>query len=95
MVLQVRGRKLDSVPSSLTEFFESNPEVGVANELLAAMEHTFMWRDQVESRQCNVGCQTPEKKKGKEKNGSFVDLGHICKANDDVNGDDTELMSSP
>ena len=47
MVIQVRGRVLDSIPDTLEEFFDANPEIGVANMLLTDMEHTSMWRDEV------------------------------------------------
>ena len=47
MVIQVRGRVLNSIPETLDEFFDLNPEIGVANMLLTEMEHTSMWRDEV------------------------------------------------
>lgn len=51
MVLQIRGRIFEWVPSiengSLDEFFDNNPEIGQANNDLTQMTHTKMWREEV------------------------------------------------
>lgn len=47
MVIQVRGRVLEDLPDTLEEFFDENPEIGMANLVLTEMEHTKMWRDEV------------------------------------------------
>eukprot|EP00095_Tigriopus_kingsejongensis_P011842 maker-scaffold1129_size60621-snap-gene-0.12 protein:Tk11842 transcript:maker-scaffold1129_size60621-snap-gene-0.12-mRNA-1 annotation:"n-terminal asparagine amidohydrolase" len=47
MVIQVRGRTLESIPDTLDEFFDGTPEIGMANLLLTEIEHTQMWRDEV------------------------------------------------
>ena len=47
MVLQVRGRLIEDLPGTLDDFFDNNPEIGIANLILTDVPHTSMWRDEV------------------------------------------------
>uniref|UniRef100_A0A0K2VDT6 Protein Nterminal asparagine amidohydrolaselike [Xiphosphorus maculatus] n=1 Tax=Lepeophtheirus salmonis TaxID=72036 RepID=A0A0K2VDT6_LEPSM len=48
MVIQILGgRTLLSIPGSIQEFFNENPEIGESNLALTSREHVDMWRDRV------------------------------------------------
>ena len=51
MVLQIRGRVFEWVPSieygNLDDFFDENPEIRKANIELTSLSHTKMWREEV------------------------------------------------
>ena len=51
MVLQIRGRVFEWVPSieygNLDDFFDDNPEIRKANIELTSLPHTKMWREEV------------------------------------------------